>query len=75
MKKYKIRAVHSRDLDRFLESLGLLKPLEAGDLKCTFCGCQINRENFQCAFSFKGEIGISCDKPTCYERALIEVRR
>jgi len=70
MRKYKIRAIHERRMDKFLESLHLLKPLEEGKLKCNICGRQVNKENLQCIYPFKNEIMICCDNPECYREVL-----
>lgn len=66
MKKIKIQAVHEHDLDKILSDLGLLEDLEKNILKCYFCGCEINRENFNCLFPYENNIRICCSNLECY---------
>lgn len=69
-KKYEMRAVHDYRLDEFLENIGLLEALEKGELRCSICGCRVDRDNFQCAYSFEGQIEVCCDKLECFRGAL-----
>lgn len=63
----RILAVHERDLDTFLKSLGLLEALEKQELKCAICGSIITRETFQCVYAENGEIKVCCNKLECYK--------
>lgn len=70
-----ILAVHDYDLDNFLKSIDLLKPLQNGELECAICGKQIARENLGCVYSDGGEIKICCDNLECLVQVLEKKRR
>jgi len=70
MKKYKIYAIHEREMDKFLENLHLLELLEEGKIKCGICGRKINKENFHCVYPLKNRIFVCCDMPECYKEVL-----
>lgn len=63
----RILAVHERNLDSFLESLGLLEALEKQELRCAICGSVITRENFLCVYPDNGEIKVCCNASECYK--------
>lgn len=68
--KYKLQAVHERDIERGFEDLNLSEPLQNGELKCGVCGCKIVRENFLAVYPDKNEIKVCYNKPECYEEVL-----
>lgn len=63
----RILAVHEKDLDAFLKSLGLLEALEKQELKCALCGSTITKENFLCVYPENGEIKVCCNELECYK--------
>lgn len=69
----KIHAIHDDDLESFLDSLGLLKSLKKGDLKCKFCNEIITLDSFYSIFPDSGEISIVCKKDQCIH-AFLEYR-
>jgi hypothetical protein len=62
----RILAVHEKDLDAFLKSLGLLEVLEKQELRCALCGSIITRETFRCVYPENGEIKVCCSALECY---------
>lgn len=63
-----IRAVHDDDLDAFLESIGLKRKFQAGELKCKFCGDPITGENLLAILPQSGTIHVVCSKPSCQQQ-------
>ena len=61
----KLRAVHDDDLDEFLESLGILKAIDAGRVTCRFCGDAVSQANLHAVFPFQGSVETTCDRPAC----------
>lgn len=72
--KEEICAVHERDLERFLKSLGLLEALEKGEIKCDVCSCQVTKKNIGFIYPFEGKIRVCCDKPDCYREIMRRVK-
>lgn len=68
--KVKIKAVHDADLNSFLEKLGLLEEMENGQLRCNFCDCILNFNNFGGVFKENGELKPFCQKTECYFETL-----
>jgi len=60
-----IQAIHKRDLNIFLERLGILEDFKKGKLNCNFCGSTITRENIGFIFPLEGKVLISCNKIDC----------
>lgn len=67
MKKHyeDIDAVHSDDLARLLEKVGLLEKFEAGILKCKFCADIVTVENIYSVIKDSGQYKVVCDKAEC----------
>lgn len=63
-----ITAVHDNDLVQFLDSVGLLKELEAGERRCDECGIIVNLDNFGAVFPKGNSIYVLCDRPLCMSR-------
>ena len=63
--KERVSVVHDEDLEKFLDSLGILKKYERGELKCKFCKTQITFENLHSIFPQSGDIKIVCDGLDC----------
>ena len=67
---FTIKAVHDKNLEQYLESLGVLDDVKEGKYLCSYCGKTITLDNLQCVYPFKDEIRICCDNPDCYQKAL-----
>jgi hypothetical protein len=63
----RILAVHEKNLDLFLKSLGLLEAFEKRELKCALCGSVITRDNFYCVYPENGIVKVCCNKLDCYK--------
>ncbi|GAV24826.1 hypothetical protein ciss_07590 [Carboxydothermus islandicus] len=70
MKKGVIKAVHDDDLEQFLDSLGLLKKIRKGKMRCAKCNTTITLENFQCVYPEEGKIKVCCSKLECYRKVI-----
>ncbi len=73
-RKHTIRAVMDEDLEAFLESLGLLYPMEQEMLRCGFCGEVVRRDNLLSVYPENDEIRVCCTSPQCYG-TLVKRRR
>ncbi|NQT55868.1 MAG: hypothetical protein HQ551_06535 [Desulfobacteraceae bacterium] len=60
-----IAAVHDNDLVDFLNSIGLLKDIEAGKHRCNECDVKITLDNFGAVFPKNNNIYVLCDRPLC----------
>lgn len=65
-----LKAVHDNDLETFLDSLGILKKVSEGRIKCAMCGKPVNLENIQCVFPNEGSINVCCSSSGCYEKLI-----
>jgi len=65
MDKVKLYAIHDEKLPTALESLGLARKYERGELKCKFCGLVITDDNFYGYFPQSGDIKFVCEAPDC----------
>lgn len=63
--KEKVNVVHDDDLEKFLETLGILKKFKDGKLKCKFCAAVIAFENLHSIFPQSGQVKLVCDKAEC----------
>jgi hypothetical protein len=72
MRKHKVRAVHDDDLLGFLDSIGLRRALETGEIKCHICGKQVTLENLQALLPLNKKFAVVCSEPTCVKN--IEVK-
>jgi hypothetical protein len=73
--RQRIKAVHDRDLEGLLESLGLAETVKAGHARCHFCGETLTLDNLQAILPIGDRIGLTCGKPGCIEQALLVQRR
>ena len=71
MSKNVLRAVHDDDLEKYLESLGLLSDVQAERLRCKFCESPVNLTTLHALFPQSGMIHVVCSKPECI-RALMQ---
>lgn len=74
MEEKEIRAVHQRNLDEVLASLGLLDSLAKGELVCDVCGCKVTRENIGTIFRKDRQLHVCCNKLDCLAATLALVR-
>ena len=70
MKKETVYAVHDRDLEVFLSSIGILEKIANKEIKCVECKSVITLENIGFIFPSKGKLEICCDSPTCYYKMI-----
>lgn len=73
MERITIKAVHDKDLEKFLAKLGLLEKIKRGELRCSICGEIITLENFFCVYPEEGKIKVCCNRRECYEKVLAKV--
>ena len=71
---FNLKVVHEEDLEKYLNSLGILEGVKKGEFSCRHCGTEINLENFLCMYPIGDEIVICCDNPECYQKALTEAK-
>jgi hypothetical protein len=60
-----LRAVHDKDLELFLERVGILEAIKEKQLTCTSCGSVISLENFGGVYPIGENIAVVCDKLEC----------
>lgn len=65
-----IDAVHSNDLERLLEKVGLLDKFNKGQLKCKFCSEVVNADNIYSVIKDSGHYKVVCDKADCVNQLL-----
>jgi len=63
--KEEVSVVHDNDLENFLNSLGMLRKFQRGEVKCKFCKTRVTVENLHSVFPQSGAIKIVCDNPDC----------
>jgi hypothetical protein len=62
-----LNTVHDDDFSDFLKSVGLLKNVEDGKVRCKFCGDTVTVESIFTVFPDSGTIHVTCSKPSCAE--------
>ena len=65
-----IDVVHSDDLSRLLEKVGLIDRFNAGELKCKFCGDIVTRDNIYSVIKDSGQYKVVCEKAGCINQLL-----
>ncbi|MBU0614177.1 hypothetical protein KJ766_02755 [Patescibacteria group bacterium] len=60
-----VTAVHDNDLVVFLNSIGLLQKIEAGEVCCAKCGATVNLDNLGAVFPQNNIIQLICESPLC----------
>lgn len=60
-----IKAVHETDVPALLEALGELGNIEAGNLRCIYCGTVITLENIEGIVPYGSEVTFSCNATSC----------
>ena len=72
MQRLEINAVHERDLQTFLESIGQYAKFKGGELKCFVCGDTLGIANLGAVLSVKGEARFVCTKIECLNKTSLE---
>lgn len=72
--EFKLKAVHEAELEKYLNSLGVLDDVRGGKFKCRHCRTTITLENFLCMYPVGDEIAMCCNNPICYQNALKEAK-
>lgn len=65
-----LKAVHDEDLEKFLDSMGILKKIKDGRMKCATCDGIVTLENFQCIYPENNSIKVCCSSSRCYEKLI-----
>jgi hypothetical protein len=65
-----LRAVHDDDLEKVLDSLGVLGAFNQSRMRCAFCGDTITFDNLHSLFGDSGTVKASCSKPDCVKKLL-----
>lgn len=60
-----IKAVYEQDLLHYLDSLGVLKHIEEGKIRCIHCNQVITVENLDAIVPKKGEVQFVCWNKDC----------
>lgn len=60
-----LHAVHDDDILQYLESLGLLRKVEQGKIRCKFCGDPLTVDSIHALFPEDGHVHLVCAKPSC----------
>ena len=68
--KMTLRAVYEKDVEKLLESLGMLNEVKNGQLHCFLCNETVTLENFGGIIRKNGGLKIFCDKIECYLKML-----
>jgi hypothetical protein len=66
MKKKKIQAFFKEDIQKILQSINELTPIENGERICKYCSKTISLQNIQLIIPKKDNLfDFVCDNPTC----------
>ena len=68
MIKKDIKAVHDKDLESLLTSLGIIGDIKNGKVKCKFCDKVIDLDNLEMIFPESGSIKFSCKEIECNKK-------
>jgi hypothetical protein len=63
--KERISAIHSAEVERFFERLGLRQQLLDGVLRCAVCRAAISPVTFKSAWRHHGSLLFFCERPAC----------
>lgn len=67
VKMGEMKAVHDKDLQNLLRSLGVYNDVLDGRATCEFCKGTINIENIEAVFPFNNEVSFCCNNYSCYK--------
>ena len=66
LRRQTLQAIMDEDLHDFLESIGELEPVNAGQRFCSVCGTLVTPNNLQIIIPLEGGgFTFVCDKPEC----------
>lgn len=65
MEKETLKTLHEKDLEQYLQKLGVLEIVQSGAAKCKFCHDIIRVGNIHVLFPESGQVKFVCDKPQC----------
>jgi len=71
--KKTLNAIHERDIEDFLEKLGIKEDFNNNKIKCKFCDAIVNKENIYSLFRESGAIKLVCDNPKCINKMMIYI--
>ncbi len=74
MERHRLRAVYEDDLIKLLESIGIKRAIEKGELKCHVCNEVVTIDSLQAIIPLKKNIGVLCSKTTCLNKIELETR-
>lgn len=66
--EHRIKGVYDENLIEFLETIGIRKLIDAGEMHCYSCGRRVTLDNISVVFPHDGEVGACCDNAVCLER-------
>lgn len=69
--KERINAVHDDDLERFLDSIGVLHDIRSGNVRCKFCSDQVNLDNLSTVFPDSGSVSFVCNEQECLRKFMV----
>lgn len=64
-KRTEINAVHSDESAELLQQLGVLEPLENGDLRCGVCGAPLRDDGLGAVRGHGEGVILVCSRPDC----------
>jgi hypothetical protein len=68
-RRKRIPAIHDDQLVSVLDNIGLLKPLERGELGCVFCGLPVTLQNLAGLVLRDSKVRAFCNNAECLLRA------
>lgn len=66
MKNNTMKAVHDKDLESLLSSLGVYEDVIHQKYRCLFCDDIITLDNIDSIVPHEGSVKFTCDKPECH---------
>lgn len=70
MKREGLPAVHDDDLLELLNNLGLIGPLERGEVRCRFCETTVTADSLGAIFPAHGSVWVVCSEADCLQKLL-----
>jgi len=67
-----LTVVHTKDVEKFLKSLGVLETVKSGECHCSVCNKPISLSNFSAVYPNEGNINFICDSFLCYENVVTQ---
>ena len=69
--RQKVHAIHTRDLEKILEDLGIIEEVRSGRARCLKCGKVLTLKNIQCVLMEDSKIKFCCNDLSCYEKVTL----